>query len=223
MAPDLVAMSGDCVDDPESLRDWTDFLEASAPLRRRFPYVVARGNHDRGENWKRAFATPAGESNYVLDFRHLRLVVADTERRTEPESEQGRWLKEELEKARARPFTVVMTHKPVISSGDYYTEDDSAESEDAKLLGRLFREAGVDLSISGHEHFYERLEEGGLAFVVSGGAGQALRDPTAMHPASRAFARARHACRLLVRADRIEFAAIGLDGKVLDEVTVRPR
>lgn len=220
LAPRFVVMGGDAVNESESESEWVDFLQASAPLRARLPYLPVNGNHDAGGLTRRVLRVPGGSTWYARTVRHLRIVVLDTEVDTGPDSPQGRWARHELACAMACPFTVVFHHKPVISSGRYFSESDRAPLRD---LNPLFLEYGVDLSFCGHEHFYERLEADGLTYVVADGGGAFRREPSLHHPGRKVLRTRYHYCVARVFADRIEVRTLGLSGDTLDAFTVHPR
>ena len=219
--PRFVVCGGDCVYHAERDEEWVDFLLSSAKLRAEIPYLAVRGNHDVGSpRFGEIFRLPGGSRWYSLDLGPLHLTVIDTESEMGPESEQGRWLARDLAAAKQRPFTVVCHHRPVYASGKYFKFGDRAV---LKHANPLFLEHGVDLSLCGHEHFYERLEADGLNYIVADGAGGSLRERSLEHPASRVLVSRHHYLVLTLHADRIEGVARDLEGEVFDRFTVKPR
>ena len=67
-----------------------------------------------------------------------------------PDSPQVRWLRADLA-ANPRPCTLAYWHGPRFTSGRY-----GDKSEDVRALFDAAHAGGVDVVLSGHEHFYER-------------------------------------------------------------------
>jgi tartrate-resistant acid phosphatase type 5 len=129
-------------------------------------FFPALGNHDWYTSGARPymdyFTLPGNERYYDVVWGDLHVFVLDTDT-AEPDgitadSFQARWLKERLASSKAR-WQVVTMHHPAYSSGPH-----------GPTTGMRwpFKAWGVDLVVSGHDHIYERLEVGGLTYVVSG-------------------------------------------------------
>jgi hypothetical protein len=87
-------------------------------------------------------------------------------------SEQAMWLKNTLD-ASISKFQVVYLHSPPYSSIDY-SEVGTIHAEYREALRTIpYKEWGVDIVISGDDHYYERFiqDETGLTFVVNGVSG----------------------------------------------------
>ena len=90
------------------------------------------------------------------------------------EAHQLAWLKSELEKPRA-PFTLLVGHHPLYSNGVH---------GDTKTLIRdlapLLQKHAVHAYLCGHDHDMQHLELEGLktSFVISGGGGARVREPS---------------------------------------------
>jgi cytochrome c biogenesis protein CcdA len=87
----------------------------------------------------------------------------------------------------------------------------------------LFEKYKVDLVFASW-HLYERSQQNGVVYVVSGGAGAELiwmaADPA--YP-SLAEARAHHFCRVDVDGEVLTIRAVASDGTILDEFTLTPK
>ena len=139
-----------------------------SPTNRFWPSV---GNHD----WN---ALPEGSMQPYFDYfpalpgnrRYYDFVIGkvhffalDSDHH-EPDgitfdSVQGQWLHDRLTAA-TECYKVVYFHHPPFSSGDpNYTVTE---------MRWPFHDWGVDLVLSGHQHQYERMEVGGLTYVVAG-------------------------------------------------------
>src|SRR6266545_966501 len=138
-------------------------------------FYATLGNHDWG------FAdSPAAEILYTQRSQswHLpapyytftagpvQFFALDTNEISEA---QRLWLKEELEKSRAR-WKLVYGHHPIYSAGTH--------GDNKGLIGMLlpiFKQR-ADIYLAGHDHDLEHLKpEGGVHFFISGGGGAAIR------------------------------------------------
>jgi len=167
----LVVTTGDNIYPDGSRRYFQDnfFEPYDCLLSNGVRFRASLGNHDhqtrRGLDVieEPAFGMP--KRNYVIRNRGVRLVFADS---TELNRE---WLSEAL---RARPddrWTIVIFHHPVYTVGTYKAFAQTFRPE----LPRLFRERGVDLVLTGHDHLYfasKPLRR--IRYVVSGGGGATL-------------------------------------------------
>lgn len=81
------------------------------------------------------------------------------------------WLESELAKIMDDPqqWKIVMMHAPIFSP------DSCNNQKDAKTyLVPLFEKYGVDIFVSGHEHYYARKTVNGIPYLILGGAGGGL-------------------------------------------------
>lgn len=106
---------------------------------------------------------------------------------------QRAWLEKRLaEIPRNRPL-VVLSHAFILSSG--YVDEGTKmpwydNPELATYLCPLFERAGVDLVVSGHNHYMELLERGGVYYAVVGAmGGKPDPEPTYRSPSSLWFRR----------------------------------
>ncbi|HYN37110.1 MAG TPA: metallophosphoesterase, partial [Actinomycetota bacterium] len=84
-----------------------------------------------------------------------------------PGAEQYDWMLEEIADARKDPWTVVVFHDPVHSTGKQHASKPGFGLD----LGVPFAENGVDLVLNGHDHNYQYAELNGVSYVVTGGGG----------------------------------------------------
>lgn len=129
-------------------------------------FHASLGNHDiatgngRPQLSEPAFGMPA--RNYVVRRDGVRFVVANSN-----DFRMG-WLSRALEPRPGDRWTIVLFHHPVYSAG---TTHGSTPGLAGKLHG-LFREEGVDLVLTGHDHVYSLSEDkDGIRYVVTGGGG----------------------------------------------------
>ncbi|HEX5725957.1 MAG TPA: metallophosphoesterase, partial [Longimicrobiaceae bacterium] len=114
------------------------------------------GNHDYktrdGAGYFAYFGARAGEPgkgwySYEVDGWHV--VALNTEEEVGEDSEQLRWLREDLRRHRTR-CTLAYMHHPRFSSGKHGGRDQLGP------LWNLLYASGVEVVLAGHDHHYER-------------------------------------------------------------------
>jgi 3',5'-cyclic AMP phosphodiesterase CpdA len=173
-----------------------------APLLRHAPLFPAPGDHDLHTNWGEpyieAFDPPGGHESgsplyYAFTYGNARFISLDSKDDEEhaerfgylgnPSSDQYRWLLRQLSDARSDPgvdWTIVFFHHaPYSASGGFGGHGSHLPTR--RALVPLFDEYRVPLSLSGHDHDYQRSrpirgntlqQEGqGTVYLVSGGGG----------------------------------------------------
>lgn len=120
-------------------------------------------------------AGPAGLGYYSYDLGEWHIVALNSQVPAGAGSAQERWLREDLASSGAR-CTLAYWHYPLFTSGP------NGRHLEMRDLWRTLQEAGAEVVMTGHEHFYERFApqddagrpdpvRGMRAFVVgSGGA-----------------------------------------------------
>jgi len=98
-----------------------------------------------------------------------------------PKGESEKWLKEELEAARAaKKHIFVFNHAPFYTvGGKSKTEIGNKETS----VTKLFQEYGVLGVFSGHDHGYYRTVRGGIPYVISAGGGAKIYPATRLKEA----------------------------------------
>jgi hypothetical protein len=163
----LVVTTGDNIyPDGSGARFQRNFFDPYACLLDngvRFRAVL--GNHDvltndgRPELDEPAFGMR--RRNYVFRRAGIRFVMMNTTRINRT------WLEKALEAADGDAFTIVAMHHPVFSPGKHGSTPGLRPE-----LPRLFRAAGVDLVLAGHDHLYSVTRVlRGIRYVVTGGGG----------------------------------------------------
>src|SRR5581483_1374570 len=141
-------------------------------------FYASLGNHDGAKTEKElnyAKFNMAGHRYYTftrgtLGARPLAQFFAlDSSVMDQP---QLAWLDQELSRSAAR-WKIAFFHHPLYSSGKAHGADLRLRA----LLEPLFVKHGVQLVLSGHEHFYERLKpQQGVHYFISGAAGKLRRN-----------------------------------------------
>ncbi len=186
--PGFVFTAGDNAYGSGSARD---FEECYAPSwgRHRDRTFPVLGNHDfdtaTAAGYFGFFGDRGGDPRagwYSVDLGEWRLLVLASDcgdvGGCGPESDQGRWLARELDRA-AETCTLAIWHHPLFTTGEH------GPTPDVRPLWEQLYEAGVELVVNGHEHDYERFvpldpagqpdPERGIRQIVVGTGGGGLR------------------------------------------------
>jgi hypothetical protein len=219
---EFVVMLGDNIYPPHTPDDYRrKFEEPYKPLRDAgVTFHAAIGNHDdpaeinyapfnmggaryytfRRSERRLGGLTGSGVRFFVLDSRSL-------------DGAQLSWLKKELA-ASATAWKICYMHHPLYTSGRYR----SAAYSLRLMLEPLLVEGDVDVVLSGHEHFYERIHpQHGISYFTSGGGG-ALRKGDIRRSALTAagYDADCHFMMMEVTGDSLYFQTIGRDGSTVD-------
>lgn len=182
--PDFTVHAGDMVRTGADLDGWHQFFSSGDFIRER-PLLAAPGNHefleDGGGNFRYFFGRP---DYFSVDYGCARLICIhpfDGPGKTLDGPlvctgvDQYRWVTQELARDREGKWLIVVLHIPILSTGDYGSND---------LLARqyfeLFREHRVDLVIAGHDHNFDSFHVdrgspwGGTIYIVAGTGGSHL-------------------------------------------------
>ena len=189
-------------------------------------FHAAIGNHD-----------PPGQENYALFNMHGRryytfekkegplpvlqnevlFMAIDTVNLT---PQQLRWISNELDASDAE-WKIAYYHHPLYTSGRYQFWSSRLRS----ALEPIFIEHGVNVALSGHEHFYERIRpQKGVQYFISG-AGGALRvnDLRESEWTAAGFDTDTHFMLMEISEDTLHFLAISRKGEIVDWGTVPRR
>ncbi len=229
------------------LGDITDFGGAWWQAREAFqeldaglggiPLITIPGNHDLWlgglAHFRNYFRNPRGAGDdssapfFSLDIGVSILVFLDIPSGSETFTfAQKSWLVGVLSSAKSsgRPV-IVFSHSFFYASGYRNSFSGKKWYDDKKNLAALeplFREYGVKLVISGHNHYLELLESGGVSYAIVGAMGGRLDPvPTYVSPASLWFEQGTHGSLELEISDgRISMRFVDPLGSVLKEHSI---
>lgn len=180
--PQIAFHSGDLSQRGQVQAEYDRWKSISAPLAGLCTIYPAKGNHERDrELFLANFPYLNGSSWYSVEQDSLSIVVLDTTEDLSPGSPQYEYLLQQVKADSSLPVILIM-HHPVFSSGEH-----GDELGLGLYLPQVLENSRVKLVISGHEHSYERLEHGGISYLVSGGGGAPLRERITEHPYSKTF------------------------------------
>lgn len=230
-APDFVVHTGDLVADGRRESDWQGFFETETELLRNAMFVPVIGNHEirhasrEGiENFRRYVHCPPPDSprpelDYDVVYGNVRLVLANAydDFASAPMRD---WLESRLAQARqAGPddFLIVVMHWGMNSSGPH------GENRALRGVGlqAMFRRYGVDLIVAGHDHIYERGEEDGLRYLVTGGSGAPIYRHERHNRYTQVFLAQHHYVRVDAETNKLTFVALRPDGTEIDRFVIR--
>ena len=206
-----------------------------APIVRQMPVYLVLGNHDDEDAamWNGApfydhafppFTDPlfpqtsgAGRDWYAFAYGSVQFLMLDTEamNNAQARQEQKVWLAERLADTR---FTtsIPVFHIPPYTGGAHVNDGVAVRADWVPM----FKQAGVKLVLSGHDHNYQRLVEDGITYIVSGGGSATLYAKTVDIPGSQVFNRISHFVTFDVYPDHIDLQAVALGGNVIDQASV---
>jgi acid phosphatase type 7 len=187
-SPDFVFHLGDIQYYDSRLETWASWFPLMQPLLALGGFYAVLGNHefenatDYTEFYHRLFERKGFEGTdrwYTFESAGIVFVVLDTESPMDDASEQGRWMKSFFESLEARKANadyrgaVVGFHKPFLTCGDTYDNPTNLALWEPRFVA-----AGVATVLMGHMHGYERFDHGGRPWIVTGGGGGAIREPS---------------------------------------------
>ena len=244
--PDLAIHTGDIVylvGQPQGFDPL--FFQPYAATLRRVPFFITLGNHDvktkNGQPTRDEFPFPTNEHGndyYSFDAANVHFACLDSNEVLKSESAesflataQGKWLKTDLAAAKS-VWRIVFCHHPLFTVSTQRSTDSNTMRA---ILEKLLDEAGVDIVLTGHEHFYhrtERLRDGkpsaeGMVHIITGGGGAPLYKGEPKKDLTAAFASRFHLTRFDVEGLTMRVRAMGVDAQgapeVFDEVTLTSR
>jgi hypothetical protein len=215
---------------------WKQYRRQYFPLYedsiKQTPFYTAFGNHERyGGNCGYQSYTdvyylpenaPSGneERYYSFDWGNVHVVVLNTEQSFSTGSAQYNWLQSDLQNTDRR-WIVAAFHRPPYSSGPH-----GSNSDVRQYLVPLFEQYGVDVTLNGHDHIYERtcpiknnacttIDNGGVVYFVTGGAGAGSYTPNTDWFTAKASSK-HHFMLLSVDDCTLDIQAIDEQGTIFD-------
>jgi predicted phosphodiesterase len=184
-APALIINTGDLTDVGSEESNWQKYFEITAPMGAIAPVVPALGNHDADRRGAGAALTwslfgvpakgPPGWTSFDLGGVHF--VILSTNEMRNPA--QVAWLRDDLARARRHHARAIFAF---CHEGPWAHGLHGGAPEMARGYAPLLAGAHVDVLFSGHDHIYERgvgtTSEGSLTYVVTGGGGAPLYNPS---------------------------------------------
>ncbi len=224
--PDFYIHVGDMVQE-STPSNWNSFFSIETPIMTDLPIFPTIGNHERynvdhsyyykfrqfdhlddlltDEN-KPWYSFDWGYAHFVslrLDYDPIHNIYGEA---CEPGSEQYEWLVNDLSR-NTKPWTIVFFHVSFYSS---LSELDDRK-EIRQVLHPLFKQYGIDLVLSGHDHYYERVEADGIVYVVSGGGNNVWDTPNPIAKSKKLLGR-NHIVKITIDENSLSGTAISTRG-----------
>ncbi len=146
----------------------------------KFPVIDAIGNHDRdiinAKGKQALFEEYCGNPEFSFVDRNSLFIILDNEEGDFSES-QFKWLEKELQKGRDFKHTFIFMHKPPFNPYQqawYRAETNPWSHRFLKLCDKY----EVDIVFSGHENVARVVKFGSVTYMVSGGGGTLLIQPS---------------------------------------------
>ena len=242
--------SGDLVSDGEEAGQWVTYFDIQTPVLAEHPLFPVIGNHDEHEGnaalyvdaFEISTASSGEEEYYSATYGNVHLTVLDHHVNVTPQwlcvgllfmsdcftSKQLAWLETDLAMAQADPTIdhIIVT----VHIGPYSSKDGRNGSAQMRALLPVFQQYGVDLILSGHDHYYMRgLSGNGIPYVISGGGGAGLyecnNDNSWLYPHTTEVKNMVHHYILVkVVGPQMSFTVYDLDDREIDrfEIGARP-
>lgn len=168
--PDLLLAIGDLTDDGlYSDLDNNLFSKMGAALAAA-PLYWTPGNHDVRDGFaacREALVLPGTELSYSFEYADALIVSLNAE-----DLPGTAWLANTLA-ASTRPWKIVMFHEPAYSPDGGHGEHETIRDQYVPIM----EQHGVQLMISGHNHFYYRSSPiNGIVQLITGPCGNRTRD-----------------------------------------------
>lgn len=198
--PDAFFLLGDTVDTGSRALMWNFALSDLEAIVPKVPIRPLLGNHDAllgGQYlYKKAFFPPSFSSDsgspyyYSIDAGAATIVVLDLPWGTENFGRRQRsWLQKTLAEADKTKPIIALSHSFFYASGYDDPELDKPwydHRENIPAIAPLFEQYGVDLVVSGHNHYQEYLEHSGVRYAVIGAmGGKSDPEPAYVSPSSK--------------------------------------
>jgi hypothetical protein len=225
---DLVLMLGDNIYDRHTADDYEQkFARPYRPLLEAgVTFHAVIGNHDDpgqvhyqpfNMDGRRYYTFRRHERRLPLGGNGVQFFALDSR---SFDADQLEWLRRELA-ASGAAWKISFFHHPLYTSGRY-----RAGARALRLLVEPILVAGdVDLVLSGHEHFYERLQpQHGISYFTSGAAGSVRRGdirPSAV--TAHGFDQDGHFLLMEVSGNELFFQAISRTGASVDAGVIKRR
>ncbi|MHA1822082.1 MAG: purple acid phosphatase family protein [Promethearchaeota archaeon] len=175
---------------------WQKFHEEIVPLASKRPYMISFGNHEyysgdtqftenelRHAHMYWEYNDSSGdEKDYWFSVGNVMFLVFGSGEWGQVTPKQAAWINQTLATYGPKyQWIFTINHHPMISHGD---ENANLTS----MLEDIFTSNGVDVSLTGHVHDYQRLEDTSKNWtqIVCGGGGASLHKPTYNDPTTNA-------------------------------------
>ncbi|MGT2509358.1 phosphodiester glycosidase family protein [Cupriavidus basilensis] len=242
---ELIMHVGDITDDITDFRLqrlFFDAMQGEGKLASKI-FVPTQGNHEVLNEGATKFAsffpvpyaagstaTPYDHANYSFDYGNMHVAVISSEPPGKSDWESMmRWLEADMI-ASTKTWKILMLHRP-----PYNGNPASGNDRSATYVPPIVDRAGIDLVISGHDHMYSRTlplkggvpTAGGATYLTAGSDSAKYYDNDGGGVARIADVlfdeNVNTYTTLSIRGDRMTVLTRTLDGRIVDDATLRSR
>jgi hypothetical protein len=214
---DFVVMVGDNIYGRERPSDFEKKFERpyKAIIDAGVKFYASLGNHDDANQVNYVLFNMAGKRYYTFKPRDgVRFFALDSNYMDRAQIE---WLEKELAGSGSE-WKICYFHHPLYSSGERH----GPSLELRAILEPLFVKHGVNLVLSGHEHFYERIKpQRGVYYFIVGSSAKLRKEGIAKTDiTAKGYDRDRAFMLMEVAGDQIHFRTITRTGQTIDSGTL---
>lgn len=159
---------------------------------------------------------------YYSDYGSTRVIVLNSFHCGELNKVAKRQL-DWLQEIASKPMKnkIVIVHSPAFPTGAHMGHCLDLNQKDRDAFWNIVEKCNIDIVFSGHEHNYSRRKCGAVYQIITGGAGEKLKDKYKDKKGVIAAPKAKyHFVAVDVEDTGIKVSAIGLEGKILDEFKI---
>ena len=233
LKPSIVLNTGDLVAQGRVYDQWkTQYFDPLRGLAEYVPVFPCMGNHEQNaDHYYNYMSVPDenGEVYYSFDYANAHIIALNSNAQDAPFERgdpQTEWLIQDLEAHKDAEWKIVFFHHPLFRC--HLTRGITPQRW---VWQPIFDEYGVDLVLTGHDHYYQRTyaignytgtPRRGVFHMISGGGGAGTYP---IVPKAHAAARRRvhHVAVLDVMGDRVVGRAVDIDGHTFDAFVVDKR
>jgi len=213
-----VVMLGDNIYGSDTPRDFVRKFEQpyKTLLDAKVKFFAALGNHDQPRQASYKLFNMGGKRYYTFKpHDDVRFFALDS---TLMDKQQLDWLEKELADS-GSDWKIAYFHHPLYSSGARHGSDLALRA----ALEPLFVKYGVSLVLSGHDHFYERInpQRGIHYFVIGGSAKLRVGNVQAGSLRAKWFDRDNSFAVMEIDGDTLYFQTISRTGDTVDSGSFR--
>ena len=214
---DFVIMLGDNIYGGHEPRDFAQKFELpyKPMLDAGIKFYASLGNHD-DPNVERLYKpfNMSGERYYTFKKGDVTFFALDS---NYMDLKQVTWMQQNLETATTH-WKICFFHHPLYNDGKSHGPDVDLRSQ----IAPLFKQYGVNVVFSGHEHAYERIKpEEGIYYFIQGSSGKLVRDDFHRREVMEtSFDRDRTFMLVEIAGDQLFFQTIARSGETVDSGTL---
>ena len=228
---DFVAALGDNAFESGSLTEYINCYDPTWGRFKDFTFAVP-GNREYQTPGASGFfdyfgdrVGPRGKGYFSQDIGEWHMIVLNDNDSVPflPGSEQDQWLAADLA-VNIQPCTIVISHVPRFTSSNVAG---SIERPSRRFLWQRLYDANAELLLHGQHHHYERMvpmtpdgtrdDARGLRQFNVGTGGEAVEEPTAIHPSGEVRSIAYGILKLTLKPDGYDWAFVGIPGETFSD------